>query len=162
MNRINFKSLAFHLLVPLMLFFIIMMLMPDFRDYYQGLSKPAPAFPRIVLIAVWSSMFLLTGLSAYLAEQGTARSEPAQSGLFKFYFWQLLLNLFWFPVTFGFRWLFAGFLWTLALLVLAYASYRRFASVNKVSGYLFLPYLVWLLFMTYYTFGLWAINSGVL
>ncbi|MGB4015340.1 MAG: TspO/MBR family protein [Bacilli bacterium] len=160
MNRINFKSLAFHLLVPLMLFFIIMMLMPDFRDYYDGLSKPAPPLPRIVLIAIWSFMYLLTGLAAYFAEQSVTGSEPAKSGVFKYYFWQLLLNLFWFPVTFGLRWLLAGLLWTLALLVLAYATYRRLSGVNKTSGYLFIPYLLWLLFLAYYTFGLWAINSG--
>ncbi|MGB4537350.1 MAG: tryptophan-rich sensory protein, partial [Bacilli bacterium] len=60
------------------------------------------------------------------------------------------------------RWLLAGLLWTLALLVLAYATYRRLSGVNKTSGYLFIPYLLWLLFLAYYTFGLWAINSGVL
>ena len=162
MNRINFKSMAFHLLVPLMLFFIIMMLMPDYRDYYRGLVKPAPVMPQVAFIAIWSFMYLLIGLSAYFAEQGIAGSEMTKSDVFKYYFWQLLVNLFWFPVTFGLKWLLIGFLWTLVLLVLAYATYRRLAKVNKISGYLFIPYLLWILFLAYYTFGLWGLNSGLL
>src|SRR5690554_6613065 len=149
MNRINFKSLAFHLLVPLMLFFIITMLMPDYRDYYQGLVKPAPALPKVALIAIWSLMYLLMDLSAYYAEQSIAGSEAVKSNVFKYYFWQLLVNLFWFPVVFGLRWLLIGFLWTLVLLILSYSTYRRMAKINRISGYLFVPYLIWILFLAY-------------
>ncbi|MDD4388927.1 MAG: tryptophan-rich sensory protein, partial [Bacilli bacterium] len=121
-----------------------------------------PPMPQVAFIAVWSLMYLLIGLSAYLAELSIIGSEMTKSDVFKYYFWQLLVNLFWFPVTFGLRWLLVGFLWTLVLLVLAYATYRRLAKVNKISGYLFIPYLIWILFLAYYTFGLWGLNSGVL
>jgi len=137
------------------------MLMPDYRDYYQGLVKPAPALPKVALIAIWSLMYLLMGLSAYYAEQSIAGSEAVKSNVFKYYFWQLLVNLFWFPVVFGLRWLLIGFLWTLVLLILSYSTYRRMAKINRISGYLFVPYLIWILFLAYYTFGLWALNSGV-
>lgn len=162
MKKINFKSLAFHLLVPLMLFFIISMLMPDYDDYYVGLIKPVPELPRIALIAVWGLMYLLIGLGAYTLERTEdGESDNAKAGAFRSYFWMLLINLFWFPVVFGLRLFILGWIWTLGLVLLAYISYRKANKVNKNSGYLFLPYLVWLLYLLYFTFGLWALNSGL-
>ena len=162
MKKINFKSLAFHLLVPLMLFFIISMLMPDYNDYYEGLVKPAPEIPRIAMIAVWSMMYLLTGFGAFTLDQSD--DEPRRdhkAKAFKSYFWMLLVNLFWFPVVFGLRTFWLGLAWSLGLIILAYVVYRKVSGVKKVSGYFFLPYLIWLLYLVYFTFGIWALNSGV-
>jgi len=157
MRRINFKSLAFHLLVPLMLFFIINMLMPDYKDYYEGLVKPAPSLPYMAFVAVWSLMYLLLGVGAYLAEQSNLEDK---GNCFKCYFWMFLLSLFWLVLTFGLKWPFAGLLLTIVLLIMSYITYRKFHKINSISGKLFIPYLLWLLFLTYYTFGLWVLNSS--
>jgi len=164
MTNINFKSLAFHVLVPLMLSFIIAMLVPDYSTYYKGLILPFPELPRVIFPIVWSFLYLLMGIAAYLVDntetnvQGKEVTNLEKKEAFKYYYAQLLVNLFWTPIFFGMRGLFVGVLWTVLLLVLVYITYRKFSRINKLSGYMFIPYVLWVLFATYYTIAIWMLN----
>lgn len=163
LKRVEFKSLAFHILVPIMLSFIVAMIVPDYEIYYNSLLKPIPHLPQIAFPMVWSLLFLLMGIAAYLVEQTPSVEErivtdEEKKVAFNYYFMQLLVNLLWTPIFFGLRWTFIGLLWTILLLILVFITYRKFVKINHISGYLFIPYLLWVIFATYYTFGIWLLN----
>ena len=65
--KINIKSLLFHVLVPLMLSYTIIMLIPDYKDYLDSLKKPLE-LPSIVFQIVWPVLYVLIGISAYIVD----------------------------------------------------------------------------------------------
>ena len=85
MRKINFKSLLFHLFVPLMLSFIISMLIGDYSSYYNSIVKPVTV-PSIVFPIVWTILYLLMGVSAYIVDNS---DNPNSDKAMKFYYIQL-------------------------------------------------------------------------
>lgn len=156
-RRWNFKSMAFHILVPIMLLFIVMMLIPDYTVYYDSLKKYVPHLSKLVFIIIYGLMYLIMGIAGYLVEEGDVKKEEKQSA-FNSYYLQLLINLLWLPILFGFRHLLFGFLWVVFLLVMVFMTYRKFMRISSTAGYLFLVYFIITLFFTYYTLGLYLLN----
>lgn len=156
-RRLNFKSMAFHILVPIMLLFIVMMLIPDYTVYYDSLRKYFPHLSQMVFIIIYGLMYLMMGIAGYLVEEADGKKEEKQSA-FNSYYLQLLINLLWLPILFGFRHLLFGFIWILFLLVMVFVTYRKFMKISIRAGYLLLVYLLITLFFTYYTLGLYLLN----
>lgn len=154
-TKINFKALAFHLLVPIMLLFIILMLVPEYSDNFGSLGKPFPNIPVIVFFGIYVLMYLVFGVSAYLVDV----EEGVKQKAFNYYYISLLINLLYIPIMFGTRNLLVGFLWTVLLLVFVFLTYKEFKKVNKTSGILFLIYFVFSVFLTYYSFMLYLLNK---
>jgi translocator protein len=128
--------------------------------FYAELIKPSWAPPAAVFGPVWTILYLLMTVAAWLvwreAQQKNAR--PALS----FYLVQLALNALWTWLFFAWRlggWALAEIivLWLLILLTLI-AFYR----VRPLAGYLLLPYLAWVGFAAALTAALWHLNSTVL
>lgn len=153
--KFNFKSLAFHLLVPIMLLFIILMIIPEYNEYFRSLSKPFPIMPDYAFFAIYSLMYFIFGIGAYLVDE----SEGVNKKAFNYYFSALLLNLLYIPIMFGTRYLLVGFLWSFLLLVFIYLTYREFKKVNKTSGILFVIYFIFGLFLVYYSFFIYILNK---
>lgn len=129
-------------------------------ELYAELDKPAWAPPPGVFGPVWTVLYLLMGVAAWLVwrERGLAGARGAL-GLFGA---QLALNALW-------SWLF--FEWRLGglalaevvlLLVLVAATAVAFRRVRPLAGALLLPYLLWVAFATALTWSLWQRNPGLL
>ncbi len=69
-KKVNLRSLLFHVLIPIMFAFIISMLVGDYSDYYNSINKPLNV-KEIVFPIVWSILYLLMGISAYLVDNST-------------------------------------------------------------------------------------------
>lgn len=152
------KSLAFHILIPIMLSFIIWMLIPDYTIFYEGLRKPVPHLPQGAFVIIWCFIYLLMGIAAYFVENAEGNNTYKEKA-FSFYYLHLLVNLLWMPIFFGFQNLFVGMLWTLLLLLMVVLTMRKFIKIKPLSGYLFLFYLLWLIFLTYYLTGIYILNK---
>jgi len=155
MNKINYKSLAFHLLVPIMLLFIVMMLVTDFPAYYNSLEKLFPKLPSFVFFGIYGLVYFFFGLAAYFIEEAEGNNKKA----FNYYYIALLINLLYIPITFGTRSLLVGFLWCVLLVIFVYLTFKEFKKVNKTSGKLMIVYLVISIFLTYYTFMIYLLNK---
>ena len=129
-------------------------------DFYQQLAQPTWAPPAAVFGPVWSVLYVLMALAAWLVVRtlGWPGARPAIT----LYVAQLALNALW-PWIF-FQWRLGGValaeilvLWTLLLLtVLAFWRARRLAGV------LLLPYLAWVSFATALTWAVWQRNPQAL
>ena len=126
-------------------------------DWYQGLAKPWFTPPDWTFTAVWISLFVLMGVSAWLVWRRTGFVRGAIP--LTCFAAQLALNLGWSILFFGLRsigWalveIFA--LW-IAVLVTAIAFYR----VSPPAGLLLVPYLLWSTFAIALNASIWWLNT---
>lgn len=62
------------------------------------------------------------------------------------YIIQLVINLLWSFWFFTFRFYLFSFIWILLLITFALIMIKKFYDISKVSAYLQIPYLLWLIF----------------
>lgn len=128
--------------------------------FYGALSQPAWAPPGWLFGPVWTLLFVLMGLAAWLVWRehgfGGARLTLGLHGL------QLVANALW-------SWVF--FAWQLGALAVAEiavlwlliaATLAAFWRLNRLAALLLLPYLAWVSFAAALTFTLWRLNPATL
>lgn len=130
--RNNYKNLIIFIAIPLVLGVIVGLITSKGSSSYDGIV-PGWIFP-----VVWSILYVMMGISSYLIRDDRK--------LLNIYIVSLVMNLLWPIIFFGFKLKVLGFFWILILiLVVGYMIYR-FYDKNKVSAYLLIPYLLWLIF----------------
>jgi len=125
--------------------------------WYAGLIKPSLAPPNWLFGPVWTLLYILMGLSAYLIwEKGWSKNEVRRA--LDVFGAQLILNFFWSVIFFGFRSPQYAFI-EIAVLWLAIAySIERFYRIKKSAAYLLIPYLMWVTFAAYLNYSIWILN----
>ena len=123
---------------------------------FEQLQQP-PLSPRgIVFPIVWTLLYKLMGISAYLVW----RTElPLREGALRLYAVQLAVNFVWPLLFFRLQALGFAFFWLLLLWALVVALIFRFSDVDPVAGWLQVPYLAWLTFAAYLSFGVLLLNG---
>ena len=130
----------------------------DAASFYGQLSKPAWAPPAGVFGPVWSALYVLMGVAAWLVWRTPGRQRAAL-GLFAV---QLAANALW-------SWLF--FAWhrgalaaaeVLVLLALIVATIAAFWRTRPLAALLLVPYLLWVGFASALTWAVWRANPGLL
>ncbi len=124
--------------------------------FYTGLVRPDWAPPAWVFGPVWTVLYALMGVAAWLVWRvGGLRRAPGALSLFLI---QLALNALW-------SWLF--FAWHRGALALAeililwvaiVATTVAFWRVRAVAGALLVPYLLWVSFAALLNYSVWQLN----
>jgi translocator protein len=132
----------------------------DASSFYAQLSRPAWAPPGWLFGPVWSVLYTLMGLAAWLVwcTAGLARGRPA----LLLFVVQLATNALWSWVFFVGRQGALAFAEVLLLWVLIVATVLAFWRVRKLAAALLLPYLGWVSFAALLTFAVWRRNPGLL
>ena len=120
---------------------------------YNNLIKPPLSPPSIVFPIVWTLLYLLIGISFYSYKKNNS-SEITET----YYYLQLVINYFWSIFFFLFKWNFFSIIWILLLDIVIILLLSRYKKENKISYYLIIPYLIWCLFATYLTIGIYILN----
>ncbi len=113
------------------------------------LSPPSIAFP-----IVWTILYILMGISYFIATKNNKNDKE----LNQIYILQLLVNFFWPIIFFVLKMYFTAFFWIILLLILVIIMIKELLKNNKISGYLQIPYFIWLLFATYLNIGIFLLN----
>jgi tryptophan-rich sensory protein len=130
----------------------------DAGSFYTQLSKPLWAPPGWVFGPVWSTLYALMAVAAWLVWRAPV-AKGAALGLFGL---QLAANVLW-------SWLF--FAWhqgalasveVLVLLALIVATAAAFWRISRVAALLLVPYLGWVSFASVLTWMVWRSNPAVL
>ncbi|MEO6687705.1 MAG: TspO/MBR family protein [Dokdonella sp.] len=128
----------------------------DASAYYAQLHQPAWAPPSSVFGPVWSVLYFLMGLAAWMVWR-VAGFRPARAALALFLA-QLAVNALW-------SWLFfawhrgaiafadIGLLW--ALIVMTLIAFWR---IKPLAGALLIPYLLWVSFASALNYTVWQLN----
>lgn len=115
------------------------------------LSPPGWLFP-----VVWSLLYALMGIGAARISLSPA-SKDRSRGL-NLFVAQLIVNFFWSPIFFNAQAFGFAFLWLVLLWVLVLWMILTFRKVDPLAAWLQLPYLLWLTFAAYLSFGVWYLN----
>ncbi|MBC7739541.1 MAG: tryptophan-rich sensory protein [Candidatus Saccharibacteria bacterium] len=107
-------------------------------EWYDSLKKPTWTPPGWVFPVVWTLLYLMMAVAGMRLSQ-----VPGSEQALALWSLQIALNTLWTPVYFGLHRIRAAmvvmaFLW----LTVAAATWSFFA-VDVLSGFLFVPYLVW-------------------
>jgi tryptophan-rich sensory protein len=100
----------------------------------------------------------MMGIAAGLVwNQITSNKEVVTKAL-QFFAVQLVLNALWSYLFFGLHNLMLATIEVVLLWLLIFETYSKFAKINKVAGYLMLPYLAWVSFASVLTASIWWLN----
>jgi len=128
-----------------------------FNSWYSTIEKPAFTPPNWVFGPVWTILYLLMGIAAFLVWQKGAQLRMVRIAL-GWFLAQLVLNALWTPVFFGLHQI--G--WAFAVIVLLWAAIvvtmYCFSRVSKTGAVLLVPYLLWVSFATVPNGAIWWLN----
>lgn len=128
--------------------------------FYAQLARPDWAPPGWLFAPVWTVLYLLLGVAAWLVWR--VRGFAGARGALGLFVVQLAANALW-------TWLF--FVWHRGALALAeiivlwlliLATVIAFARIQVWAGLLLIPYLVWVSYAAALTVTVWRLNPGVL
>jgi tryptophan-rich sensory protein len=126
--------------------------------WYAALAKPAWNPPNAIFAPVWSVLYGLMAVAAWLVWRRAGFSGAgAALGLFAV---QLILNALWSYLFFGRHQPGLAFGDIVVLWVVILSVVLLFWRVDRVAGALLLPYLAWVGFAAYLNFTLWRLNAG--
>ncbi len=126
-------------------------------DWYAGLEKPSFNPPSWVFGPVWTVLYALMALAAWLVwRRGGWREARLALGL---YAGQLVLNAAWSALFFGARLPGLAFAELVALWLAILATTAAFFRRSVPAGVLMLPYAAWTGFAGVLNFALWRLNA---
>lgn len=132
MKKNDYKKLILYIAIPLLLGGIVGFITSKESTNYNGIVD-GWVFP-----IVWSILYILMGISSYIV-----RNNKELMSIYKV---NLVINLLWPIIFFTLNFKVFGFFGILLLiLVVGYMMYK-FYNKNKISAYLLIPYLLWLIF----------------
>lgn len=128
--------------------------------FYAELARPAWAPPGWLFGPVWSALYALMGVSAWLVWR--ARGFAGARSALVLFIAQLGVNALWSWLFFGWRLGGLAFAEVLLLWAMIVATIVLFWNISKTAGALLLPYLAWVTFASALTYSVWQRNPGLL
>ncbi len=123
---------------------------------YTSFMKPPLSPPGWLFGVIWPVLYLLMGIAAYIIYQ--TPQTPERKKAITLYWVQLFVNFLWPIIFFRFEWYWISVVVILLLDVLVLITTIWFYKINKVGGYLMIPYLLWIFFATYLNIGIALLN----
>lgn len=129
-------------------------------EFYAQLARPAWAPPSFLFGPVWTTLFVLMGVAAWLVwrERGFAGAR----GALVLYLVHLAFNALWSWLFFAWRNGALAFGEVLLLWAMIAATLVAFWRVRPLAGALLLPYLLWVSYASALTLAVWQRNPDLL
>jgi translocator protein len=125
-------------------------------EWYAALVKPALTPPAWVFGPVWTLLYLMMAIAAWLVWRSQGLNGAL--GPLGLFLAQLALNALWSYLFFGLKRPGLAFLDIVALWLAILATLIAFWRAYPTAGLLLLPYLLWVGFATYLNFQFWRLN----
>jgi translocator protein len=125
--------------------------------WYKSLKKPKFTPPNRAFAPVWTTLYVLMGISVFLVWRSGLTTGAALTAFILFWV-QLFFNMIWSIIFFGLKSRGGGviiiaLLW-LSVMATMIASFR----VSGWAGALLVPYLVWISIASYLNISVWQLN----
>ena len=123
-------------------------------EWYPTLAKSPISPPAVIFPIAWAVLYILMGLSI------SVMIDRGDMSLVRLWLFQLIVNFLWSVAFFALRSPLAGLITILVLDVLVF-TYTIYAfAISRAAGWLFVPYMAWLLFATYLTGFIYLRNDS--
>lgn len=150
----NIKIYIKSILIPVIVGGIVGLFISSSIDY-NSLQQPPLAPPSILFPIIWTILYILMGVSyGILKSKGLTNQK-----INLIYYIQLVVNALWSIIFFLLKWRLFAFLWIILLDILVIVMIIRFYKKDKISGFLQIPYLLWILFASYLNLAIYILNK---
>lgn len=125
------------------------------NNWYLTLEKPALTPPAAVFAPVWSVLYVMMAVAAWLV---WLTGKPERRRALLVFFAQLVFNTLWSIIFFGFR---APGLAVVELTILwafIIGAIMEFWKVRPAAAILLFPYFLWVTFAGLLNYGIWKLN----
>jgi len=129
----------------------------NLNDWYGQLNKPSFNPPGWVFAPVWTDLYILMGVAAFLVLRKGLDKRAVQVALVLFCL-QLGLNALWSPLFFGLHRIGWALVDILALWLAIVATIWAFGRVTASAAVCLVPYLAWVSFASVLNASLWQLN----
>jgi len=130
---------------------------PQIETWYATLEKPGFTPPNWVFGPVWTLLYALQGVAAWLLWRAGPESRDVRVALGLFVA-QFVLNLAWSPAFFGLESPVLGLVVIVPLWVAIVGTMGASWRVDRRVALLLVPYLVWVSYATALNYALYALN----
>ncbi len=127
--------------------------------WYPTLVKPSFNPPNWVFAPVWSTLYIMIGIAAGLVWDRIESNTTLVKKALVVFAIQLALNALWSYLFFGLMNPMLALLEIVILWLMIYETYVQFGRINKIAGYLFIPYLLWVSFAMVLNASIWWLNK---
>jgi len=126
--------------------------------WYPSLIKPSFNPPNWVFAPVWSTLYAMMGVAAGLVWDRIDYEREIVKKALVFFAIQLALNALWSYLFFGLHNPMLAGIEIIILWLMIFETYSQFVKINKIAGYLLLPYLAWVSFAAVLNGSIWWLN----
>ena len=130
---------------------------PSIPTWYAALQKPGFTPPNWIFGPVWTTLFVLMGIAAFIVWNKGLDKEGVKAALVLFII-QLLLNMLWSFLFFTLHSPLYAFVEIIILWLAILLTMVKFFPISRAAGYLLLPYILWVSFAAVLNFTLFRLN----
>lgn len=158
MNKINYIKLIASIIICNAAGFIgSIFTFSAIPNWYQTLIKPDFNPPNWIFGPVWTTLYILMGVSLYLIWNKGIKTkyEKTAIGIFSI---QLVLNAIWSILFFGLKSPLYAFIEIIFLWIFIVLSIIYFYKISKPASYLLIPYICWVSFASVLNYFILILN----
>ncbi len=127
---------------------------PALRHWYPALAAPVGTPANWLFAPIWTLLYVMIGVAAWLVWRRRGPSRPL-----RMWGWQLAANALWVPAFFGLHSPRLAMGVMVMMLSLTVLTIRAFLPVQRLAGWLMLPYATWCVYAAYLNAGFWLLNN---
>lgn len=125
--------------------------------WYAVLNKPFFSPPNWIFGPVWTILYFMMGVSLHIVWSKNLKGKKKDEAI-KIFIFQLIINLLWSLVFFGFHQPLLAFITIIVLWFSIFKTIKSFYEISKVSAYLLIPYILWVSFASILNLAIVALN----
>ncbi len=127
-------------------------------NWYTGLKKPPYTPPNWAFGPVWTTLYILMGISVFLVwQKGLSTNDVLLA--FTLFWIQLAVNAIWSIIFFGMKSKGGGVIIIIVMCLLILATMIASFRVSGWAGALLIPYIAWVSIASYLNIGVWLLNK---
>ncbi len=157
MNKIKWTELLIFIIGTELVGALSSLLSGNFSSFYSELTRPPLSPPGILFPIVWTILYALMGISAYMVYVSDSDEDEKKKAL-GLYAVQLFVNFMWSIVFFRLEQIGAALAVLILLIILVAMMIVIFRRIRPLAGYLNIPYFLWLIFAAYLNTGILILN----
>ncbi len=158
MNKINVGALITALLIPLAVGEIAYLLSMKGITAYASMNKPPLAPPAWLFPVAWTILYLMMGLATYFAFT-SENNITGKARAIVMYALQLAMNFMWTIIFFNWGYYLFAFIWLIIMWAVVICCALQYWKIERLAGYLMIPYILWLTFAAYLNMGTYILNK---
>ena len=128
----------------------------EITTWYATLNKPSFNPPNYLFAPVWTSLYILMGISFYLIWK--KNPSPVKTAGVLFFLVQFILNCCWSYIFFKQHLIGFAFVEMMVMWLFIIFTINEFRKLNKTAAWLLVPYIAWVSFAAVLNFFIWKLN----